>query len=481
MPPSRGRLLAVPPRRRLSLRARVSLAIMIVSAAPLLLVYVWSQLDKPVRTATRVGVQRAASAAADVAGDEGALAHVASAHEVRLRILDATGATRFDENRDDPSDAFGPVEAFFLGPRTRPSVARIDVELGPLSTREVLRSAARHGTATRCSLEPRFYVCETAHVADGLVVHAQASSYRSIESVYALRFALGRLALVLTPLALALALFTGRRIVEPIDALRRRALQQAAAETPSALFEAESPDEVAVLASAFDSLVLALDGKRRENQSFVADLVHELKNPIAATRAVAESLESGGVTDERAARLARALSESARKLDILATQFLELARAEAGMPNEERERVDLLAVVEAIVERAKSDVRFAHVAFSCDSAAPAAAVFAVPHRIDAIVTELVENAASFASKPGHVRVRVIADAREVRVEVRDDGPGLPESDVARVFDRFFTTRGRARGTGLGLALVKAVVEAHDGRVFARNEGGAVLAFALARA
>ena len=67
------------------------------------------------------------------------------------------------------------------------------------------------------------------------------------------------------------------------------------------------------------------------------------------------------------------------------------------------------------------------------------------------------------------------------MEVRDDGPGLPESDVARVFDRFFTTRGRARGTGLGLALVKAVVEAHDGRVFARNEGGAVLAFALARA
>ena len=87
----------------------------------------------------------------------------------------------------------------------------------------------------------------------------------------------------------------------------------------------------------------------------------------------------------------------------------------------------------------------------------------------ALVRELLDNGASFATN--RVDVRVDGVGPKVRLVVEDDGPGIAAPDLARVFDRFFTTRGEARGTGLGLALVAAVARAHQGDVTARSEPG----------
>ncbi len=160
----------------------------------------------------------------------------------------------------------------------------------------------------------------------------------------------------------------------------------------------------------------------------------------------------------------------------------EGTRAEAGMPNEERVRVDLAALVRALVEGLRHDERHASVTFGLEGASTAEAlVLGVPFRLEAVVSELLENAASFAGESGSVKASVAVSAERVVLSVRDSGPGIPEADLGRVFDRFYTTRGARRGTGLGLALVKAVAEAHGGTVSARNDGGAVLELRLPRA
>jgi signal transduction histidine kinase len=140
-----------------------------------------------------------------------------------------------------------------------------------------------------------------------------------------------------------------------------------------------------------------------------------------------------------------------------------------------------------LTARVADDPRHAGVAFEFardGGDAGELAVQGVPHRIDALVRELLENAASFAGQEGHVRVRTFARDGDVVLEVTDDGPGIREEDVPRVFTRFFTTRagppgGKGkRGTGLGLALVRAVAEAHGGEVTVRSTLGEGATFSL---
>jgi two-component system sensor histidine kinase ChvG len=413
-----------------------------------------------------------------------ALADLAHEHRVRLRVLCPSGETCFDEDADDPVDPLHPIEAFFFSAVSEEEVRKVEEDAGPLAARPEVDFARQGGLYVDCQWE-RGLVCtgarrteDTAH--GGYILYVQKSSLRAVLAVYALRRHLMRLAIVTVPLAIVLALYAATRLMRPIEELRQQALEKAKdAGRTGAL--AEHEDEVGDLAAAFNSMLAALEAKRAENEAFVADLVHELKSPVAAVRATAESLAGGPPDPERAARFARILSDSAGKLDHLVTHFLELARAEAGMPNEERSRVDLAALARGIAARVGEDERHAKVTVTVeatpDAAGGEATVLGVPHRLDALVRELLENAASFAK--ASVAVRVSAEGDEAVLEVSDDGPGIAEADLPRVFARFFTTRGAgARGTGLGLALVRAVAEAHGGRVTARSAPGAGATFRL---
>jgi signal transduction histidine kinase len=306
------------------------------------------------------------------------------------------------------------------------------------------------------------------------LVYAATSSERSVTAVAELRRQLFRLTLLTAPVAIALALYTARRLTRPIERLRRQALDKATAQGPRAVLDPERADEIGVLADAFNVLLAALEKKRVEHQAFVSDLVHEFKNPVAAVRASADALSSGPLEGDRAARLARVLRDSSGKLDQLVTHVLELARAEAGMPNEERTAVDLAELAHALVARLRDDARYGDVRFSCEATKldKRLTVHGVPHRLEALLRELLENGASFAHAGGSVRVHVSAVGRTALVSVSDSGPGIAPEDLGRVFDRFFTTRGvEQRGTGLGLALVKAVAEAHGGSVAVRSTPG----------
>jgi two-component system sensor histidine kinase ChvG len=457
------------------------LAILFVALAPQLLVFAWSQADRGVpgrMWGTTRDVVEEASRVVGAPGDPTAeLARLAAERHVRVRVFDGAGESVFEADADRPDDNFQKLEALVLGDADAPTLHDLDGTLGPELARPEVQEAERNGVYVGCTYAALVF-CQGIRVArdhegQKRIVHVQTSSRRAVQGVYALRSELLRLSLVLVPLAIALALYTGSRIVRPIEHLRRQALERATTEAPGAMLHPEQADEIGGLADSFNALLDALETKRRANESFVADLVHELKNPVAAIRATAEALEGTELGPERAERLSRVLKSSALKLDDLITQFLELARAEAGMPDEERTDVDVLALTRGLVTTMKDDPRHATVLFSFFPEDEAdvllregahAVVRGVSHRLEALVRELLENAASFAGERGKVDVSVRASAGEVSLRVEDSGPGIAESDRAKVFERFFTTRGRARGTGLGLSLVKAVAEAHGGSV-----------------
>ena len=471
-----------------SLRVNVALLVLAVVVAPLLLVAGWLGMERQFESAMQKnaahtlgeavtaldappapshGFGSSSSQASQAA--ESPVARVARLHRVHVRVLDGTGRVLedhdFDTGRDFSERAGGVVLRAASG---RQNVSADELR-GAIAGRDEVRQALATGSAEGCedSAEHGMVVCYAVRALEraggARVVHVQDSAERPLPLLYALRFQLGRLTLVILPFALLLAFGVGRHLVGPLEALRDQVLGKVREQRPRADLQAPATSETAQLAQAFNTLLERLEERRNANAAFVADLVHEFKNPVATIRACGESLASSEVTPERAQRLARLLHESSTRLDALVSQFLELARAEAGMREEAWEFVDLAALARARVARARQDERWQDLQLELD-ATTVVRVRGVPERLETVFDNLLANAASFARPGGQVRVVVSADAGYAELRVTDDGPGIAAEDASRVFERFYTTRRHDKGTGLGLALVRAIVEAHGGSV-----------------
>lgn len=487
---------------RWSLRFNVALLVLAVLLAPLGLVAAWLGMERRFETAMKnnaVFTLNEAVAALDarpvlipaptsnpgslaVSGSdssgeapqtESALEGVARRHRVRIRVVTFDGLSDEDYDYDSGHDFSERAGGVVLRPNYYQHPEPSTDLRGDIVARPEVVEARANGEAQGCEdvVETGGIVCFAARKlrGDG-VLHVQDSADRPLPLLYALRFQLGRLTLLVLPLAMLLAFLVGRRLAGPLAALRDQVLAKVREPRPRADLQAPATSETDELAQAFNTLLQRLEERRHENESFVADLVHEFKNPVATIRACGESLTAKELTPERAERLARLLLESSTRLDALVSQFLELARAEAGMQNVAWEQVDLAALAKARIEHARVDERWAPLTLEFDAATPAP-VRGVPERLETLLDNLLANAASFAREHGTVRAAVIVHAAEVELSVSDDGAGIAEQDLPHVFERFFTTRRHDKGTGLGLALVRAIAEAHGGRVAVTSQLG----------
>lgn len=485
--------MSPPPRWRVvlrSLRFRAFMVAVIVAVAPLSVVAIVGALE--IRSEPEM--QRAADDAVNelaerLLSEPDALVRpgpwverVARRHQVRLRLLDPAGEVMADA---DASRTVTAVEDLFFGPHDEPPLTVADDEQLPVAQRPVVVLARRRTHASGCETWAggTLRVCHVGHVMhrDGVmlgIIYAQQAHRRAIRALYDLRYALLKLTLFVAAGALGLGWWLGWRMVRPLHHLRNQALDQVQEVSPGGL-QLQREDEIGEVAAAFNRLLEALHERARQNEAFVADLAHEFKNPVAAVRACAESLATHGQTPlapARTQRLARVLRDSSRRLDTLVTQFLELARAEAGMVGEQRGPVPLGPLVRGVVEAMAAQHEHAAVELSHD--VHDVVVPGVAGRVETAVRNLVDNAVSFAGERGHVRVRLHPQGAWARLEVEDDGPGIAPDDQPRVFERFFTRRQGQPGTGLGLALVQAIARAHGGRTSVRSTPGQGSTFVL---
>lgn len=262
----------------------------------------------------------------------------------------------------------------------------------------------------------------------------------------------------------------GRSIAQPIETLRDALSLHDRSPGTFGSAVVDRRDEVGQLASAFNALFDRLATQARAHEAFIADLAHELKNPIATVRACAERMDGAEGTAASQAVVARALGDSSRRLQTLVAQFLELARVEAGLPAEVREEVELTALLHGLLEGGLR-ARFPAVRFELSTPTGPAPVEGVPARLESALRNLLDNAGSFSGSGEVVEVIVERREAEALVRVSDRGPGIAPELLPRVFDRFFTTRGDDRGTGLGLAMSRAIVEAHHGSIRVESAPG----------
>ncbi len=457
-----------------SLRFKVLLVTASLLVAPLVFAFAWGLAERRVEGATRSSAEEAANEvhlaiASDASGTEDTVRIIARKHGVRIRWVTPASVVHVDADHQRQTDFLHDLSETLLGNDRSPSVHAFDESLGHVAYRPETLRALQGDSVTGCrtSVGSKLLVCHAVRpLPNGGFVYAQQTSRRALRALYDSRFQLVRLVLLLLPVGLGFAWWMAGRIVRPLEALREEAMRKAASPRPEGTLAPQGMDEVGDLSRAFNALLAKLDDRRRDNERFVADLVHEFKTPVSTVSACAETLASGAVDETRAARLSRMLRDASTRLDALVTQFLELARAEAGMPGENRAPFDLSALVRGVV--AAQSAHHPDVVFevSCDGSPHPHGVEA---RVESLLRNLLDNAASFASQ--RVSVRVSVERGEAVVRVTDDGPGIAPDDLGRVFDRFFTTRERKKGSGLGLALVRAVAEAHRGTVTVSSEPG----------
>ncbi|HEU0034323.1 MAG TPA: ATP-binding protein, partial [Kofleriaceae bacterium] len=230
--------------------------------------------------------------------------------------------------------------------------------------------------------------------------------------------------------------------------------------------------------------VRRLETVRRD---FVANVSHELRTPVAVIRANAETLLAGANADPvMGPRLIEGLHRNAERLARILADLLDLSRLDAGQYRLELMPVVVRAVTEQTltVVEPQADKR----GVTVDVAIPDDAVVkADPKALDQILVNLIDNAVKYTREGGHVWVSARPDADHVRIEVRDDGPGIAPKHRERIFERFYRadpSRSReAGGTGLGLSIVKHLVESMHGElgVDANHPTGSVFWLRLPRA
>ena len=221
----------------------------------------------------------------------------------------------------------------------------------------------------------------------------------------------------------------------------------------------------------------------RMKSDFVSTVSHEFKSPLTAIRQLAEMLQSGRVSsDEQRGRYYDVLLEQSERLSVLVDNVLDLARMDEGRYELERATVDVGALLEQIVERVEQ--RVLHEGFTIRSE--------IEHHTPAIVldaaavtqatTNLIDNGVKYSGGAKEVVVRGFSQNGHYVIAVQDFGIGLDDDEAVRVFERFYRggselTR-TVKGTGLGLALVKQIAEAHGGSVAVESTPGSGSTFSI---
>jgi two-component system, OmpR family, sensor histidine kinase SenX3 len=217
-------------------------------------------------------------------------------------------------------------------------------------------------------------------------------------------------------------------------------------------------------------------------RDFVANISHELKTPVGALALLAETMEEAADDPEAVRRFAGRMRQEASRLTYLVQDLITLSRIQAAEPVPDPHPVELAAVVAEVLDRCrmKATARGIELAWSCDEG------LAVLGDEDLLVTalrNLLENAVAYSPEKTRVMVSANRDgANAALISVADQGIGIPERDLERIFERFYRVdpaRSRATGgTGLGLAIVKHVVAAHSGKVTVWSKEGVGSTFTL---
>ena len=290
--------------------------------------------------------------------------------------------------------------------------------------------------------------------------------------------------LVVLMVAAIVARALTRWVLRPLDGLERAVAEmtEGVAGLPA---HVAGPPELRHFTSAFNTMSQAVRASLERQRRLVADASHQLRNPLAAVRLRADTLEDHVAEEGRATY--GSMTAELDRLENLLQQLLRLARAEevsgsrrVGLSAAVADSTDLDDVVEQRIAfwQPVADDQPQQLRYRCDH--PGLAVPLARHDVEQLLDVALDNALRYGGEDATVTVSTAATDATVELAVSDDGPGLPDEDLARAVARFWRGRGDKDGTGLGLAIASEIAAGHGGTIAVQRapEGGLLVRYSL---
>lgn len=304
-------------------------------------------------------------------------------------------------------------------------------------------------------------------------VLASASTFPILQDLYEVRLGVMRIFTAAIVVAVLVSIFFATTIVKPLRQLRvdaRRVLNRRG-QPPEHFKGSTRRDEIGELSRALERIMRRLDGHLRLVETFATDVSHEFKNPLASIRNANEMLaEVNDPADRR--RFVKMVEQEVARMETLLSGVREISIIDARLAREERTPIDLGALIAKIIDgfRMREGER---TRFELDAGETPITVEASEDRLIQVFENLLDNAVSFSPSGGTVRVGTWAEGGMAVTVIEDEGPGIPEAHMTKIFDRFFTyrpatSRRDSRHTGLGLSIVRSIVAGYGGSVGAAN-------------
>ncbi|WP_312279287.1 HAMP domain-containing sensor histidine kinase [Oscillibacter sp.] len=386
-----------------------------------------------------------------------AMTLVAAADMSRILVTDAAGKVLYDTRESD-----GAVGDYALYTEV----------VQALSGNDAFTSSYRNGAFRSRAAAPVLY------------------QNRIIGAVYAYEYDVGQAALlrgfqsnirnlsiIVTAMVLVVSFIMSRALTGKISELLS-AIRQVRAGAYSHRAAVRGHDEIAQIGDEFNRLTDRLQTTEDVRRRFVSDASHELKTPLAAIRLLTDSiLQTENIDPATTREFVADIGREADRLSRISEDLLRLTRLDGGavpMPSE----VDVAPVLEQVLRMMELVAEARGIALHCD-AAEHCRVLATKDELHQVLYNLVDNAVKYSHDGGQVRVSLRREGRRAVLTVADDGVGIPEEDLPRIFQRFYRVdkaRSRAAGgTGLGLSIVQDTVKNRGGSVEAANrpQGGAI--------
>src|SRR5215470_9187451 len=230
-------------------------------------------------------------------------------------------------------------------------------------------------------------------------------------------------------------------------------------------------DEIGDLTRAFNRMAAELREVEEHKQQFFSQISHELRNPLTAIRASAQLLLRQNALDVKGRHWVESIDDSVDRLLGLVTRILDLNRLRAGVFPLERQPVDLDKIVARALDVLGAQAEQQGLRLESEATGREFILSADEDALTQVVLNLVGNAIKFTPTGGTVRVQVADADAHLELAVRDDGPGIPARDAARIFEPYQQAHRGRNGSGLGLAIVKELVSAHGGTIAMDSEEG----------
>ena len=231
-------------------------------------------------------------------------------------------------------------------------------------------------------------------------------------------------------------------------------------------------DELGLLSNSLEDMTTELQKRVAHAENFSTDLVHEIRNPLASLKSASEILKDTNSSDQRL-KLLNILSHDVLRIERLITDYSQMLKDEVALSNEKIEKINVEPIIESVVDDFNSIYNVKkgiNIKYKNDGKKEYL-INGIENRIEQIIANLLDNSISFTKKGGEILVDVsISTHNKIIIKIIDEGQGFKEKDTSKIFNRFYSNRPDKFGehSGLGLNIVKNLVDLHDGKIVASN-------------